>query len=175
MTTSLEAEAGNFDGLQPGTEVAASSNLFPRIDVKALQQEAPAEKAPKAKKEKKQEAPKDAPAAEGQSGEISFDQFKAVEMRAGTVVVAEKHPNADRILRLEIDFDEGQPRQILSGLADYYKPEELVGKQVIAVLNLAPRKIRGLMSNGMVLTAEKDGKLSVLTPAAPVPNGSQIA
>ena len=175
VTTSLEAEAGNFDGLQPGTEVAASSNLFPRIDVKALQQEAPAEKAPKAKKEKKQEAPKAAPAAEGQSGEISFDQFKAVEMRAGTVVVAEKHPNADRILRLEIDFDEGQPRQILSGLADYYKPEELVGKQVIAVLNLAPRKIRGLMSNGMVLTAEKDGKLSVLTPAAPVPNGSQIA
>ena len=175
VTTSLEAEAGNFDGLQPGTEVAASSNLFPRIDVKTLQQEAPAEKAPKAKKEKKQEAPKAAPAAEGQSGEISFDQFKAVEMRAGTVVVAEKHPNADRILRLEIDFDEGQPRQILSGLADYYKPEELVGKQVIAVLNLAPRKIRGLMSNGMVLTAEKDGKLSVLTPAAPVPNGSQIA
>ncbi|WP_443660745.1 methionine--tRNA ligase subunit beta, partial [Desulfovibrio sp.] len=175
VTTSLEAEAGNFDGLQPGTEVAASSNLFPRIDVKALQQEAPAEKAPKAKKEKKQEAPKAASAAEGQSGEISFDQFKAVEMRAGTVVVAEKHPNADRILRLEIDFDEGQPRQILSGLADYYKPEELVGKQVIAVLNLAPRKIRGLMSNGMVLTAEKDGKLSVLTPAAPVPNGSQIA
>ena len=175
VTTSLEAEAGNFDGLQPGTEVAASSNLFPRIDVKALQQEAPAEKAPKAKKEKKQEAPKAAPAAEGQSGEISFDQFKAVEMRAGTVVVAEKHPNADRILRLEIDFDEGQPRQILSGLADYYKPEELVGKQVIAVLNLAPRKIRGLMSNGMVLTAEKDGKHSVLTPAAPVPNGSQIA
>ena len=53
-------------------------------------------------------------------------------MRAGTVVVAEKHPNADRILRLEIDFDEGQPRQILSGLADYYTPEELVGKQVIA-------------------------------------------
>ena len=63
VTTSLEAEAGNFDGLQPGTEVAASSNLFPRIDVKALQQEAPAEKAPKAKKEKKQEAPKAAPAA----------------------------------------------------------------------------------------------------------------
>ena len=175
MTTSLEAEAGNFDGLQPGTEVAASSNLFPRIDVKALQQEAPAGKAPKAKKEKKQESPKAAPAAEGRNGEISFDQFKAVEMRAGTVVVAEKHPNADRILRLEIDFDEGQPRQILSGLADYYTPEELVGKQVIAVLNLAPRKIRGLMSNGMVLTAEKDGKLSVLTPAAPVPNGSQIA
>ena len=175
VTTSLEAEAGNFDGLQPGTEVAASSNLFPRVDVKALQQEAPAEKAPKAKKEKKQESPKAAPAAEGRNGEISFDQFKAVEMRAGTVVVAEKHPNADRILRLEIDFDEGQPRQILSGLADYYTPEELVGKQVIAVLNLAPRKIRGLMSNGMVLTAEKDGKLSVLTPAAPVPNGSQIA
>ena len=74
-----------------------------------------------------------------------------------------------------MDDGTGTDRQILSGIAMWYKPEELVGKQVIAVLNLAPRKIRGLMSNGMVLTAEKDGKLSVLTPAAPVPNGSQIA
>ena len=97
------------------------------------------------------------------------------DYKAAYEILEEALRNADRILRLEIDFDEGQPRQILSGLADYYKPEELVGKQVIAVLNLAPRKIRGLMSNGMVLTAEKDGKLSVLTPAAPVPNGSQIA
>ena len=95
-------------------------------------------------------------------------------MRVGTVLVCEKHPNADRILRLEIDFGEGQPRQILSGLAQFFSPEDLVGKQVCAVLNLAPRKIRGLMSHGMVLTAEKDNKLVLLQPGSPMPNGSSI-
>ncbi|MBR4746759.1 MAG: hypothetical protein IK061_05110, partial [Desulfovibrio sp.] len=64
--------------------------------------------------------------------------------------------------------------QICSGIAEFCKPEELVGRQVCAVLNLAPRKIRGAVSNGMVLTAEKDGKLCLLEPASPMPNGSRI-
>ena len=73
-----------------------------------------------------------------------------------------------------IDFAEGQPRQILSGLAEFYKPEEPVGRQVFAVLNLEPRKLRGAMSNGMVLTAEKDGKLTLNAPSVPMPDGSRI-
>ena len=88
--------------------------------------------------------------------------------------VCEKLPKSDRILRLEIDFGEGQLRQICSGIAEFCKPEELVGRQVCAVLNLAPRKIRGAVSNGMVLTAEKDGKLCLLEPASPMPDGSRI-
>lgn len=96
-------------------------------------------------------------------------------MRAGTVVVAEKHPNADRILRLEIDFDEGQPRQILSGLADYYKPEELVGKQVCFIANLAPRKLKGIESQGMILSAlNYDESLSVITVDREVKPGSEV-
>ena len=105
---------------------------------------------------------------------VTFDQFKACDLRVGTVKVCEKLPKSDRILRLMIDFAEGQPRQILSGLAEFYKPEELVGRQVIAVLNLEPRKIRGAMSNGMVLTAEKDGKLTLIAPSVPMPDGSRI-
>ena len=166
---SLEAETDDFTLLTPGTALAASSNLFPRRDMPAPAEAAPA-KEKKAKKEKK--APAEAPAP---AGEISFDHFKAVDLRVGTVRNAEKHPDADRILRLEIDFGEGQLRQILSGLAEYYKPQDLIGKQFCAVLNLAPRKIRGLVSCGMVLTAEKDGKLCLLQPADVMPDGSNIA
>ena len=106
---------------------------------------------------------------------VDFDTFSKSDFRAVKVKACEAVKKSKKLLQFTLDDGTGTDRQILSGIAAYYQPEELVGKQVIAVLNLAPRKIRGLMSNGMVLTAEKDGKLSVLTPAAPVPNGSQIA
>jgi len=93
----------------------------------------------------------------------------------GEIKTVEKHPNADRILRLEIDFGEGKLRQILSGLAEHFAPEEIVGRQVCAVLNLPPRKIRGLMSHGMVLTAQSGETLRLLTVSAPLPNGGEIA
>ncbi len=188
----LEAEMDNFEGLVPGTAVAEASNLFPRIEVKKDSGEADKAKAAKAEKKaaKQQNAAKsqhqaahaDAdPAGADQTGaaagkpNIDFDHFKALYMRIGTVLVAEKHPNADRILRLEIDFGEGQPRQILSGLAEHYSPEAMVGKRVCAVLNLEPRKIRGLMSHGMVLTAGNDSTLTLLGLDSDVPNGSEIA
>ena len=188
----LEAEMDHFEGLVPGTAVAEASNLFPRIEVKKDSGEADKAKAAKAEKKaaKQQNAAKsqhqtahaDAdPASADQTGaaagkpNIDFDHFKALDMRIGTVLAAEKHPNADRILRLEIDFGEGQPRQILSGLAEHYSPEAMVGKRVCAVLNLEPRKIRGLMSHGMVLTAGNDSTLTLLGLDSDVPNGSEIA
>lgn len=182
--TGLEDEITCFGGLGAGTHVSAASNLFPRIDVKkkteAEDKNAAAPKIQEKHKEKK--ADKSAAAAEvlapsteaGWSEVDFFNHFKALDLRVGTVRVAERHPNADRILRLEIDFGEGQPRQILSGLAEYYEPENLVGRQVCAVLNLAPRKIRGLMSYGMVLTAQGGDELSLLAVAKPVPDGSEI-
>nr|MCR4633295.1 methionine--tRNA ligase [Erysipelotrichaceae bacterium] len=90
---------------------------------------------------------------------IEFSDFEKVEMVVGQVLSCEKHPNADKILVFNVDFGY-EKRQILSGVAAYYKPEELVGKKVIAVMNLKPRKIRGLESNGMLLSAvkQKDGK-----------------
>lgn len=167
-TTTLDEEIAGWGGLAAGVRIAAASNLFPRIDMPTPEVAA---KPAKAKKEKKPEPE----AAASAANNIEFDQFKAVDMRIGTVLAAEKHPNADRILRLEIDLGEAAPRQILSGLAEFYQPEALVGRQVCVVANLAPRKIRGLMSHGMVLTAEKDGKLELLTVGAAMPNGSGIA
>ena len=188
----LEAEMDNFEGLVPGTAVAEASNLFPRIEVKKDSGEADKAKAAKAEKKaaKQQNAANSQPKAVNADADqvgaditgaaagkpnIDFDHFKALDMRIGTVLVAEKHPNADRILRLEIDFGEGQPRQILSGLAEHYSPEAMVGKRVCAVLNLEPRKIRGLMSHGMVLTAGNDSTLTLLGLDSDVPNGSEIA
>lgn len=186
-TSNLAAEAESWGGLQPGSTVAGASNLFPRIDVPKAEAAA---KPKKEKGDKKAKTEAATPAAQaGQTGaassapaasacvatNITFDEFKKVDLRVGTVVKAEKHPNADRILRLEIDLGEGAPRQILSGLAEHFKPEEVQGKQVCVVMNLAPRTIRGLESHGMVLTAEHDGKLQLLTVTAPVANGSSIA
>ncbi|WP_394027365.1 methionine--tRNA ligase [Desulfovibrio falkowii] len=186
----LEEEMGSLDGLVPGTGVAEASNLFPRIEVKkdpAVAEKAKAAKAQaKAEKNAARQQKGDGgkpvePCASGDDAAVSgrpnidFDHFKALDMRVGTVLVAEKHPNADRILRLEIDFGEGQPRQILSGLAEHYAPEAMVGKRVCAVLNLEPRKIRGLMSHGMVLTAGDGNSLTLLALDGNVPDGSEIA
>ena len=98
--------------------------------------------------------------------EIEFSDFEKVEMVVGKVLECKKHPDADKILVFNVDFGYEQ-RQILSGIAEYYKPEELVGRKVIAVMNLKPRKIRGLDSNGMLLSAVKEEngkeKLELLT------------
>src|SRR5438105_9219862 len=92
----------------------------------------------------------DEPAAPGVS-RIGIDDFARVEMRVGTVVSAERVPNADRLLRLEVEIGEPEPRQIVAGIAAYYTPEELLGRRIIVVANLEPRKLRGLESNGMLL------------------------
>lgn len=173
-TTSLAEEALAWGGLAPGGALAAASNLFPRME----QEKSVPAKGPKSGKKPKASA-QAAPEAEAAQAEpaaaLSFDDFKKVEMRVGTVLKAERHPNADKLLRLEVDLGEAAPRQILSGLAEHFAPEDLTGKQVCVVVNLAPRTIRGLVSHGMVLTAECDGKLQLLTAAGAVPNGSYIA
>ena len=174
-TTALEAETSQWGGLKPGTRLAASSNLFPRIGQE--KEDAPAKKPAKKEKKAQAAAEKSAPAptqVAPAAAPLAFDDFKKVEIRVGTVLRAEQHPNADRILRLEIDLGEDAPRQILSGLAEHYAPETLEGRQVCVVANLAPRKIRGLESHGMVLTAEKDGALELLTVSGAVPNGSLV-
>lgn len=183
----LEDEITCFGGLGAGTAVAEASNLFPRIErqqpgcaqARGTSAASVGQKPEKSLPETRSEDDKPAPASgsvdAARARLVDFEQFKALDLRLGTVLAAEKHPNADRILRLEIDFGEGQPRQILSGLAEHYAPEALVGRQVCAVLNLAPRKIRGLMSYGMVLTAQGGDKLSLLNAAEIMPNGSEIA
>jgi methionyl-tRNA synthetase len=84
---------------------------------------------------------------------ITIDDFLKVELRVGEIKVAERVPKADKLLRFEVDLGEEQPRQILAGLAEYYEPEKLIGRKVVVVANLKPRKMRGLESQGMICAA----------------------
>jgi methionyl-tRNA synthetase len=107
---------------------------------------------------------------------ISIDDFIKVELRAATVLEAERVPKADKLLRLVIDVGEEKPRQILAGIAEHYTPEEVVGRKIIVVANLAPRKLRGLESNGMLLAASvgENGKPVLATFGEDVPNGTRL-
>jgi methionyl-tRNA synthetase len=107
--------------------------------------------------------------------EIQYDDFAKLELKAANVIACEKVAKADKLLKLEVDLG-NEKRTIVSGIALHYTPEELVGKQVIVVTNLAPRKMKGIESQGMILTAEdKDGKLQLLKPENPVQAGSNIS
>lgn len=103
---------------------------------------------------------------------VLLDDFKKLDIRIGTIILAEKIENADKLLRLEVDFGEFK-RQIVSGIAQWYAPEDLIGKQCPFILNLEPRTFKGVESQGMLLAAN-DGKAVLLHPASHVPVGSTI-
>jgi methionyl-tRNA synthetase len=106
---------------------------------------------------------------------IQFDDFAKIELKAGTVIACEKVPKADKLLKLQIDLGT-EERTIVSGIAMHYTAEEMTGKQVVVVTNLAPRKMKGIESQGMILTAEDaDGKLRLLKPEEMVVPGSSIS
>lgn len=107
--------------------------------------------------------------------EITFDDFAKIDLKVGTIVSAEKVQKADKLLKLQIDvgFD---TRTIVSGIAQHFQPEEIVGKQVTVVTNLAPRKMRGIESNGMILMAEDaEGKLHFIHPEQKINAGSAVS
>ncbi len=103
----------------------------------------------------------EAPAAAEEKQFISIDDFAKVELRVAQILVAERVPKADKLLRLEVDLGY-EKRQILAGIAQYYEPEKLIGRKIVIVANLAPRKMRGLESNGMLLAASLEGGAPVL-------------
>lgn len=106
---------------------------------------------------------------------ITYDDFAKLELRIATVVDCQVHPNADKLLVLQIDLGT-EKRQICAGLRAYYEPQQLVGKQVLVVANLEPRQMRGQISQGMLLAATDaaTGKVIVMTPAEPVAAGSGV-
>ena len=106
---------------------------------------------------------------------IEFDTFTKIDIRSATVLECEKVPKADKLLRFLLDDGLGK-RTILSGIAEYYpNPEELIGSQILFVANLAPRKMRGMMSEGMILSAENpDGTLTLVRPGDKLANGAEI-
>ena len=94
---------------------------------------------------------------------IQYDDFAKVELRVGKVVEARPHPNADKLLLLQVDLGEEAPRQVVAGIKAHYAPESLVGKKIVVVANLAPAMLRGESSNGMLLAATSGEKVVLLT------------
>ncbi|MFQ5540716.1 MAG: hypothetical protein ACE5F4_00485 [Candidatus Paceibacteria bacterium] len=105
---------------------------------------------------------------------ISIDEFKRADIRVGTVAVAERVPDADKLLRLEVDFGEERLRQVISGIAEYVEPTAIINRQLLFIVNLEPRIIRGLASNGMLLATGEGDDFTLLVPSKPVPPGSKI-
>jgi len=104
---------------------------------------------------------------------ISIDDFSKIEVKVGTVLSAERIPDTDKLLRLMVDLGEAEPRQIVSGIAAYVsEPQTLVGRQLSFVTNLAPRKLRGLESNGMLFAAGEGSTFAFMVPDRPVPPGT---
>jgi methionyl-tRNA synthetase len=140
-----------------GTAISQSEGVFPRIDkIKVMNEIKEQSAAGNQQSEVATEATKTSLPAEPASTEdksITIDDFLKVELRVGEIKVAERIPNADKLLRFEIDLGEETPRQILAGLAEFYEPEKLIGRKVVVVANLKPRKMRGLESQGMICAA----------------------
>ena len=111
--------------------------------------------------------------AETTPAKISIDDFRKIELKVATIKSAEAHPNADKLLVLQIDLG-GEQRQICAGIRNSYTPEELVGKQIVIVANLATAKLRGMESQGMLLAASSGDQVIVMTPDKPALAGSKV-
>jgi methionyl-tRNA synthetase len=158
----------DFDALPKTATVTAGEALFPRIDLNkelaALEELQAAAAAP--------QEPESEPVTFKEN--IDFDAFEKVDMTVVKVLECENVKKSKKLLRFTLDDGSGTPRQILSGIAAYYKPEDLVGKTLVACTNLAPRKMMGLESCGMLLSAEKDEKLNLLMLDDAIPAGAKL-
>ena len=163
-----------FDTLAQGTKVVEKGTpIFPRLEVEVeveyikdqmSQSVKPTTEEPK--KEEKIEEVETTPL-------IGIDDFMKVEIKVGQIKECKQHPKADRLLVSQIDLG-SEVRQIVSGIAEHYQPEQLVGRKVLVVTNLKPVKLRGELSQGMVLAASNDGKLTLPTIIDELPNGSKV-
>lgn len=158
----------NFGLIPSGTKVEKDAPLFPRLEIAEevefiktkMQGTTPAPE------EKEIEVPE-------KLAEIAIDDFMKIDLRVAQVIQAEPVKKTDKLLKLQLDLGY-EKRQVVSGIAEYYKPEELVGRKVICITNLKPVKLRGELSQGMILAGSKDGQLSLATVDQSLPNGSKV-
>ena len=155
-----------FGVLPAGHQLNQAEILFARIDIPKKLEEM--QKAQEAK------AAAEAAAANPPKAEIAFDDFEKVDMTVVKVLACENVKKSEKLLKFQLDDGTGKTRQILSGIAKYYKAEELVGKTLVAVTNLAPRKMMGQESCGMLLSAEKDGQLNLVMLDDAIPAGAKL-
>ncbi len=104
---------------------------------------------------------------------ITFDDFQKLDIKIGTIIEAEKVEGADKLLKLTVDISE-EKRTLVAGIAEDYKPEDIIGKQIPILTNLEPKKLRGIESQGMILAVDVDGGCVLLSPDKEVPSGSII-
>jgi methionyl-tRNA synthetase len=148
--------------LAPGMKIGLIGPVFPRIDAKsAIDKMRELEIEETARQQKLLGTTPAAPAEEA-SPKITIDDFVKVDLRVGLVVSAEPVKGADKLLHLKVDIGETEPRTILAGIAEAYKPDQMLGRKVVIVANLAPRKLRGIESNGMIVAASREGEKPVL-------------
>lgn len=166
------ADLGKWGLSEPGTSVSVGAGLFPRLETKKQQQPGP-------QKTKRQKSNKQKAAVESteQDGQISFDDFKKVDLRVAEIIAAEKIEKADRLLKLTVKAPE--ERTIVAGIAEQYQPDQLIGRKVIIVANLKPVKLRGVLSHGMVLAAKDniDGsdRLTLTSILDDISTGSKVS
>lgn len=168
------ADAGYADltwgGIPDGTIVHKEAPIYPRIDLEEEAKKAAAIEA-KIKEEEAAKAPEVNPAIEPVKPEITFDDFGKIDLRVAKILTAEKVKKSRKLIKMTVSLGK-EERTVVSGIAEHYKPEELIGKQVIFVANLKPAKLMGIESQGMILAASLDGKLVV--PTVDMPAGSRV-
>lgn len=164
--------------LATGTKVQKGEPLFPRIEVtEAGETVIAATKKTAAKaiktEDPKAEAKKEAKPAAAAAGEITIDDFAKIDLRVATVIAAERVPKTDKLIKLQVKIGD-EERTIVSGIAQHYEPENLIGKNVIVIANLKPAKLRGIESRGMVLAASDGEGNLVLADASGIASGSKV-
>jgi len=161
--------AGSMDLIAPGELLSEPSLLFEKIENEAV--DAQIRKLEASKKGNMDSLEAISPV----KNEITFDDFSKLDIRIGKVLDAVMVPKSKKLLKLLIDTGIDK-RTILSGIANYYRPEDMIGKEVTIIANLAPRKMMGIQSEGMILSAEQpDGTLKLLIPEAAVAAGSMVS
>ena len=168
--------AGVWGGYPEDAKVNKGEVIFPRIDVKKELEElekmvAAKSEAPKEEKPKKDDREKK---ADAQPEMITIDDFAKLDLRVAKVLDAEKVEGADKLLKLRLEVGD-EVRQVVSGIAKHYSPQELIGKSVILVANLKPVKLKGIESRGMILAAVDDNDLVLVTVDKAIKSGSKIS
>jgi methionyl-tRNA synthetase len=163
------SDAGSSDLLKDGHLLGEASLLFEKIEDEVIQAQIK-----KLVDSKKAMELSNQP-AEPAKAEVSFDEFAKMDIRIGTVITAERVEKSKKLLKLQVDTGIDK-RTVMSGIAEHFSPEDIIGKQVTILVNLAPRKIMGVESQGMILmAADKDGKLRLLQPNEVVSPGSTVS
>ena len=164
---------GQSDILKEGHQIGEAELLFSKVEDAEIQKQL--DRLDAIRKEREEAAKAEAAKQVApQKPECSFEQFESMDIRTATVLEAERVPKTDKLLKLTIDTGIDK-RTIVSGIAEYYTPEQMLGKQICILANLAPRKIKGIESKGMILMARQgDGKMRFITPQEVLANGAQI-